>query len=86
MHCVDYTCTIFPGIDAAATIHFIVHFGAAFIRGWPLFEGGVYFAQNIRWCGSIRWCCPDSDEEYPFLGLEEDEDELEYTETVLEDC
>ena len=49
-----------------------------------LFVGGVYFDQHIRWCSSVRWCCRDSDEKYPFSGLEENEDELEYTETVLE--
>ena len=35
--------TVFPRIDAAAFIYFIVQFGAATIRGRRLFEGGVYY-------------------------------------------
>ena len=37
------TITVFPRIDAAAFIYFIVQFGAATIRGRRLFEGGVYY-------------------------------------------
>ena len=33
----------FPRIDAAAFIYFVVQFGAATIRGWYLFEGGIYY-------------------------------------------
>ena len=35
--------TVFPRIDAAAFIYFVVQFGAATIRGRRLFEGGVYY-------------------------------------------
>ena len=35
--------TVFPRIDAAAFIYFVVQFGAATIRGRLLFEGGVYY-------------------------------------------
>ena len=35
--------TVFPRIDAAAFIYFVVEFGAATIRGRRLFEGSVYY-------------------------------------------
>ena len=34
--------TVFPQSNAAATIHFIIRFTAATIRGRPLIKGGVY--------------------------------------------
>ena len=40
--------------------------------------GGVYFAQHVRWYGQ------NSYDEDPFVRLEQDEDELEYNVTVLE--
>ena len=39
--------TVFPRIDAAAFIYFISQLGAATIRGRRLFEGGVYYFQQL---------------------------------------
>ena len=36
------THTVFPRIDAAATIYLVAGMGAVFIRGRLLFEGGIY--------------------------------------------
>ena len=38
-----YMLTIFPRIDAAAFIYFVVQLGAATIRGRRLFESGIYY-------------------------------------------
>ena len=45
--------TVFPRIDAAAFIYFVVQFGAATIRGRRLFEGGVYSRAAFITLGSM---------------------------------
>ena len=52
----------------------------ATIRGQHLFRSAHTLVRKLR------LVLPDRNEEDPFSGLEEDEDELEYTETVLKDC
>ena len=46
--------TVFPRIDATATVYFTAGIGAAFIRGWLLLEGSVYLFQHI----TLVWPLP----------------------------